>query len=170
MPAPAVSPKALASLIGAVCLTTVPSSCRTLEPDPEEPGVISRPVFALIDLDGDDRVSPAEMAKFKHREGLAEFDLNDDGKISLLEWKSAKPTARDSEASFRQLDRDNDSIITEEEAVLSISELPPFREGFRQMDANGDGHLHWEEYAAGDADSLNVNLFSTPPVPSPAPH
>ena len=57
--------------------------------------------------------------------------------------------------------------MTEEEAVLSITEVPAFREGFSRMDRNGDGYLHWEEYAAGDGTSLNVTLFSDAPLPTP---
>ena len=53
------------------------SSCRTLERDPPVAlGAIDQPTFALIDVDGDGRVSPSEMAKYKHAEGLAEIDLN----------------------------------------------------------------------------------------------
>jgi len=168
MSAFAFSPKAIASLTGAASLALSLSSCRTIEPEPEVPGLINQPTFALIDLDGDGKVSPKEMAKFKHQEGLAEFDLNNDKEISLEEWKAAKPSAPAGEETFLRLDRDGDGKVTEEEAVLSIIEVPAFREGFRAMDANGDGHLHWEEYAAGDGASLTVNLFSDGPVPPSA--
>lgn len=166
MSAFAFSPKAIVPFLGAVCLAVSLNSCRTIEPEPEEPGVINQPTFALIDLDGDGKVSPKEMAKFKHQEGLAEFDLDNDKQISLEEWKAAKPSAPAGEESFRRLDRDGDGKLTEEEAVLSIIEVPAFREGFRKMDSNGDGHLHWEEYAAGDGASLTVTLFSDA-TPSP---
>lgn len=169
MSAFAFPPKAIASLVGAACLATSFSSCRTIEPEPEEPGLINQPTFALIDLDGDGKVSPKEMAKYKHQEGLAEFDLDNDKQISLEEWKAAKPSAPAGEESFRRLDRDGDGKVTEEEAVLSIVEVPAFRDGFRAMDANGDGHLHWEEYAAGDGASLTVTLFSDAPAPTAAP-
>ena len=162
MPAPASFSQALASLVAAAPFFFLLSSCRTMEPAPEEPGMISQSVFALIDLDGDGKVSPLEMAKFKHQEGLAEFDLDNDKQISLEEWKAAKPSAPESAEGFHRLDRDGDGKVTEEEAVLSIIDFPSFRDGFRLMDANGDGHLHWEEYAAGDGASLNVTLFSSP--------
>jgi hypothetical protein len=168
MSAFAFTPKAIVSLTGAACLAMSLSSCRTIEPEPEVPGLINQPTFALIDLDGDGKVSPKEMAKFKHQEGLAEFDLDNDKQISLEEWKAAKPSAPAGEETFRRLDRDGDGKVTEEEAVLSIVEVPAFRDGFRAMDANGDGHLHWEEYAAGDGASLNVTLFSDAPPSPPA--
>jgi|GEM_PF-484510 len=169
MPAPAYLSKALTPLVGAAILSVVSPSCRTIEPDPEEPGVINQPAFALIDLDGDGKVSPTEMAKHKHQEGLAEFDLDNDKQISLEEWKAAKPSATDGEESFRRLDRDKDGKLTEDEAVLTITELTSYRDGFRKMDSNADGHLHWEEYAAGDPAVLNLSLFSAPPAsPSPA--
>lgn len=168
MSAFAFSPKAILPFLGGVCLAVSLNSCRTIEPEPEEPGLINQPTFALVDLDGDGKVSPKEMAKFKHQEGLAEFDLDNDKQISLEEWKAAKPSAPAGEETFRRLDRDGDGKVTEEEAVLSIIEVPAFREEFRKMDANGDGHLHWEEYAAGDGASLNVTLFSDAPPSPPA--
>jgi hypothetical protein len=167
MSAFAFIPKAIATLLGAACLAIFHPSCRTIEPDPEASGVVNQPTFALADLDGDGKVSPREMAKFKHQEGLAEFDLDDDKQISLEEWKAAKPSSPAGEESFRRLDRDSDGKVTEEEAVLFITEVPAFREAFSRMDRNGDGHLHWEEYAAGDGTSLNVTLFSDAPPPTP---
>ncbi len=154
--------------MGAMCLAITLCSCRTIEPDPEDPGLITQPTFALIDLDGDGKVSPGEMAKHKHREGLAEFDLDNDKQISLEEWKAAKPSAPVGAENFQLLDHDGDGKLTEDEAVLTITGLPSYREGFRKMDANGDGHLHWEEYAAGDGTSLDVNLFAEPPAPPTA--
>lgn len=167
MSAFAFIPKAIVTLLGAASLAIFHSSCRTIEPDPEASGVVNQPTFALADLDGDGKVSPREMAKFKHQEALAEFDLDDDKQISLEEWKVAKPSSPAGEESFRRLDRDSDGKVTEEEAVLSITEVPAFREGFSRMDRNGDGYLHWEEYAAGDGTSLNVTLFSDAPLPTP---
>jgi Ca2+-binding EF-hand superfamily protein len=162
MPAPASIFKALASLVAALPFFFLLSSCRTIEPAPEESGLIDQSTFALIDLDGDGKVSPVEMAKFKHREGLAEFDLDNDKEISLAEWKAAKPSAPDAAAGFHRLDRDASGKVTEDEAVLSIIEFSNYRDGFHLMDTNGDGHLHWEEYAAGDGASLDVTLFSNP--------
>jgi hypothetical protein len=162
--APATLSSALPSLAGVAYLALALSSCRTIEPDPEESAVIDQPGFALIDLDGDGKVSPPEMAKYKHQEGLAEFDLDNDKQISLEEWKSAKPSAVDSAESFHRLDRDDDGKVAEEEAVLAIIESPSYSEGFRRLDTNSDGHLLWEEYAAGDGTALDVALFADAPV------
>lgn len=167
MPATASLAQGCVPLVGAAFLSLFSSSCRTIEPDPEEPAVMDQATFALADLDGDGKVSLRELAKFKHREGLAEFDLDNNAKISLVEWQAAKPSAPDSAEIFNRLDRDRDGEITEEEAEVSIMESPAFREGFLRMDTNNDGHLHWEEYIAGDATSLNATLFSEPSVPPP---
>ncbi|NLT70496.1 MAG: hypothetical protein GXX91_07350 [Verrucomicrobiaceae bacterium] len=167
--------KGRVSLLGGAILSVLFSSCRTIEPEPEEPGVMDQATFALADLDGDGKVSQQEMAKFKHREGLAEFDLDSNQQISLSEWQAAKPSAPDTAEIFHRLDRDGDGEITEDEAVESILESAPFVEGFRLMDTNGDGHLHWEEYLAGDGASLNATLFSgapadqAPPAPQSPP-
>lgn len=172
MPATASLAKGRVSLLGGAILSVFFSSCRTIESEPEEPGVMDQATFALADLDGDGKVSQQEMAKFKHREGLAEFDLDNNQRISLSEWQAAKPSAPDTAEMFHHLDRDGDGEITEAEAVVSILESAPFVEAFRLMDTNGDGYLHWEEYLAGDAASLNVTLFSEAPADpaAPAPH
>lgn len=168
MPATASLAKGSVSLLGGAFLFVFFSACRTIEPDLEEPVVMDQATFALIDLDGDGKVSQQEMAKFKHQEGLAEFDLDNNNKISLAEWKAAKPSAPDSAEIFHRLDRDGDGQVTEAEAEVSIMESPAFSEGFRRMDTNGDEHLHWEEYNAGDGASLNVTLFSETPAPPTA--
>lgn len=164
MPATVSLAKGRVSLLGGAILSVLFSSCRTIEPEPEEPGVMDQATFALADLDGDGRVSQQEMAKFKHREGLAEFDLDSNQRISLGEWQAAKPSAPDTAEIFHRLDRDGDGEITEAEAVVSILESASFVEGFRLMDTNGDEHLHWEEYLAGDGAALNVTLFSEAPA------
>ena len=145
------------------------ASCKTIETEPEEAGLIDQPTFALIDLDNDGRVSPSEMAKHQHQEGLAEFDLNDDKQISAEEWKAAKPSTAANNDDFTRLDLNKDGKLNEDEAVLSITNHALYREAFKKMDTNGDGHLHWEEYVKGDRASLNVTLLSGPAVVPPAP-
>lgn len=157
------SPLAVTAVVAALL-----PACKTLESQPEEAALIDQPTFALIDLDNDGKVSPAEMAKHKHQEGLAEFDLDNDRQISTAEWTAAKPSSAASSESFTRLDLNKDGKLTEDEAVLSITGHAPYREAFKKMDANGDGHLHWEEYLHGDSESLNVTLFSMPPATPPA--
>ena len=141
------------------------SSCRTLERDPPVAlGAIDQPTFALIDVDGDGRVSPSEMAKYKHAEGLAEIDLDNDKRVSLSEWKTVRPVSPSEEALFARLDLNRDGYLDESEAVAHITAQEGYRAAFQKMDANGDGHLHWEEYAAGDASSLNVTLVPAKPA------
>jgi hypothetical protein len=142
-----------------VCLLA--PACRTLQPETGAAGQIDEPTFALIDRDGDGRVSPAEMAAFKHEEGLAEIDLDNDKRISLAEWRAARPSASPDDALFHRLDKNGDGFLTEEEGVAHILGQAPFLAAFKAMDANGDGHLHWEEYAAGKPETLEVTLFSS---------
>jgi hypothetical protein len=142
--------------------------CRTIQPDaPANPAAINQPTFALIDANADGKVSPAEMAAFKHEEGLAEVDLDNDKRVSLVEWKAARPSATSDDGTFARLDLNKDGFLSEEEAVAHITTQTAYQAAFKKMDANGDGHLHWEEYAAGDAASLNVTLTSGAPAPAP---
>lgn len=134
-------------------------ACRTLEPDPDEtPDGIDQATFATIDRDGDGKVSPREMAAFKHQEGLAEIDIDNDRRISTAEWKVARPSSADEDGLFSRLDLNRDGFLTEEEALADLLAQKAYLDGFRAMDGNGDGHLHWEEYAAGNPASLNLTL------------
>lgn len=137
----------------------LPVACRTLEPEPAAAVGIDQPTFALIDRDGDGLVSPEEMAAYKHEEGLAEIDLDNDKRISLAEWRAARPSAPDV-AAFHRFDRNRDGFIDESEAVAEILGQTGFPGAFSAMDANGDGRLHWEEYAVGRPETLDVTLRS----------
>lgn len=137
------------------------AGCRTLQTEtPANPAAIDQPTFALIDRNADGKVSPAEMAAYKHEEGLAEVDLDGDKRVSPAEWKAARPSTAGDDGVFAKLDLNKDGFLSEEEAVAHITGQPAYVAAFKKMDANGDGHLHWEEYAAGDPASLNVTLTS----------
>lgn len=159
-PAPPRPFPAFRLLPGAAALLAL-AGCRTLQPEPPaNPAAIDQPTFALIDRNGDGKVSPAEMAAFKHEEGLAEVDLDGDKRVSPVEWKAARPSAPQDDGTFAKLDLNKDGFLSEEEAVAHITTQPAYVAAFKKMDANGDGHLHWEEYAAGDPASLNITLAS----------
>ena len=137
------------------------SACRTLEKEvPLVPGAINQPTFALIDADADGKISPTEMAAYKHEEGLAEVDLDGDKRVSAEEWKAARPTSSVDDGTFAKFDLNGDGFLSKEEAVTHLAHRADYRAAFGKMDTNGDGHLHWEQYAAGDAASLNVTFFS----------
>lgn len=142
------------------------AACRTLgpEPEPDSPVTgINQPAFALIDTDGDGKVSPREMAAYKHQEGLAEVDLDNDKRISAAEWKAARPSAPANDPAFTRLDLNRDGFLSEDEAVTELVAQPAYQNAFKAMDRNRDGHLHWEEYAAGDGASLDLTLFGPAP-------
>lgn len=155
MQTPTVS---LIPLAAALATAMLAPACKTLDNDAEAPtGLIDQATFAVIDTDADGKVSLREMAVHKHREGLAELDLDNDKRISAEEWKAARPAASD-DGTFARLDRNGDRFITEEEAVADLTEQQAFKEAFARMDLDRDGKLTWEEYAAGDASSLDVTL------------
>lgn len=151
----------ICSFAAGLAVISLFAGCRTIQPEPPaNPAAIDQPTFALIDANADGKVSPAEMASFKHEEGLAEVDLDNDKRASLVEWKAARPSATTDDGIFAKLDLNKDGFISEEEAVTHITAQSAYQAAFKKMDANGDGFLHWEEYAAGDAASLNVTLIS----------
>ncbi len=143
----------LAASLFAGCRTTPPQSF-------SDPAAVDQPTFALIDVNGDGKLSPAEMAAFQHEEGLAEVDLDNDKRVSLVEWKAVRPSATGDGGTFEVLDLNQDGHLSGEEAIAHITAQASYQTAFREMDTDGDGHLHWEEYAAGNAASLNVTLAS----------
>ncbi|HRQ88988.1 MAG TPA: EF-hand domain-containing protein [Bacteroidia bacterium] len=149
----------LLPLAAALATAALASACKTLdnETSAAPTGLIDQATFAVIDTDADGKVSLREMAVHKHREGLAELDLDNDKRISAEEWKAARPSAS-GDGSFARLDRNGDRFITEEEAVADLIEQQAFKEAFAKMDLDRDGKLTWEEYAVGDASSLDVTL------------
>lgn len=164
------------SLTGLILVVGLLPACKTLETDAVPMSSIDQATFALIDLDQDGKVSLEEMAKHKHQEGISEFDLDNDRQISAAEWTAAKPSDPATAEHFKILDINQDGKIAEDEAVLYIGDQLSFREAFKKMDLNGDRHLHWEEYAKGKPETLNITLFSakppvrkTPSTPDPAP-
>jgi hypothetical protein len=132
-------------------------SCQTMDTSNGE-GALDQAGFALIDMDGDGKVSLPEMAKYKHREGLAEVDTDDDKVISISEWNAAKPSDAANGGHFQQLDSNGDDRITEEEAVQYILTHSTFPDAFKAIDRDADGFLLWEEYSAGDPSTLDVTL------------
>lgn len=146
----------------AICLLSL-GSCRTLNDTGEEPVAFNQADFATADLDDNGQLSKTELAKHHHREALAEFDLDNDGKISASEWASARPSAGENDPHFNALDKDKDGTIGEDEAILFITEHVSYGNMFKELDENGDFNLHWEEIDAGEPSSLNVTLFSFHP-------
>lgn len=139
------------------------SGCRTLEEGEGKAGRFDQAMFAAADTDGDGKLSKPELALHQHREALAEIDLDDDSQISAAEWAAAKPSAGENDQHFKQLDKNNDGKVAEDEAVSFITEDVEFGDSFQKLDTNGDSHLHWEEIEAGSSAELNETLFSTPP-------
>lgn len=140
--------------------------CRSVAPETSMAPMLDQAAFAGVDGDASGGLSLRELALHKHREGLAEVDLDNDQRISLQEWKTARPTATDSETAFARIDRDGDGSISADEAADFITAVPGFRDAFAKMDGNHDQQITWEEYAAGDAASLEISLF---PAPAPLP-
>ena len=135
------------------------TSCQTMDSKSDE-GVMDQASYALVDIDGDGRVSLSDLAKYKHREGLAEVDTDGDKAISILEWKAAKPSDPANDEQFHRLDKNDDKQIEEKEAVEFLLTHSTFPDAFKVMERNADGFLLWEEYSVGDPSTLDVMLFA----------
>lgn len=73
----------------------------------------NRQLFAQLDADHNGQLSPAEFAKVEAptppvngQPVIAQLDLNKDGKVSLVEYRTAKL------ASFDRIDTDKDGVVT----------------------------------------------------------
>ena len=145
------------SLVVLFLLAFLPG-CQTMES--ENTPAMDQPTFAIADQNEDGKLSKTELAEHKHQEALAEFDLNNDNLISAEEWASAKPSAGENDEHFNQLDKNGDGNVTKDEAVLFVTEHVSFSDIFEDLDKNSDDHLHWEEFAEAEPDSVNITLFS----------
>ncbi|MDF1824636.1 MAG: EF-hand domain-containing protein [Verrucomicrobiales bacterium] len=150
------------SLILSVMLSAL-SACRTLEDQTVASAKMTRATFAIADSNSDGKLSKTELAEHKHSEALAEFDLDNDGKISSTEWAAARPSAGENDPYFNAVDKNGDGSITQDEAILFISEHVSFGNMFEDVDKNGDFSLHWKEIDEAAPSSLNVTLFSFHP-------
>lgn len=138
------------------------SGCRTTG-NGDAQSAFDQAAFASADTDGNGRLTEHELALHKHREALAEFDLDDDNHISAAEWAAARPDAGEQDEHFNKLDKNSDGKISEEEGVQFITEHVSFGDMFKKYDANGDYHLHWEEIDEGAPTEMNITLFSLHP-------
>ncbi len=138
------------------------TGCVTTEEEMAEGRALDQAAFGRADHDGDGKVSKSELARHMHREALAEFDLNNDNFISNEEWRVTHQNPELTDEHFNRLDKDGDGRVGEDEAVKFITEHVSFGDAFKELDQNGDLHLHWEEYADGEEGILNISLFSIP--------
>jgi Ca2+-binding EF-hand superfamily protein len=146
----------------ALFLMVVLPGCRTIENE-EAQNTFDQAAFASADTDGNGRLTEHELALHKHREALAEFDLDSDNHISAAEWAAARPGAGEQDEHFNKLDKNSDGTVSKQESVLFITEHVSFGDMFKKYDANGDYHLHWEEIDEGAPTEMNITLFSLHP-------
>ncbi len=135
-------------------------ACRTVEEGAGVPQGLDRAAFAKADADEDGALSPEELARYLHREALAEFDLSGDGLITAEEWALAKPSAGENDPLFREIDANGDGHIAEEEAVAYLMGLEGFLQAFERLDRDGDGKLDWREVKSAEPEVWQIGIFS----------
>lgn len=106
----------------ALFLVVVLPGCRTIENE-EAQNTFDQAAFASADTDGNGRLTEHELALHKHREALAEFDLDNDNHISAAEWAAARPGADEQDEHFNKLDKNSDGTVSEQESVLFITSI-----------------------------------------------
>lgn len=137
-------------------------SCRTVG-DEDVVGAFDEAAFVSADSDADGRLTSHELALHKHREALAEFDLDNDNRISQSEWAAAYPDAASRDEHFNRLDKNGDGHVSEDEGALFITEHIDYSDRFKKLDSNNDFYLHWEEIDEASPSELNITLFSLHP-------
>lgn len=128
-------------VVALVSVITFAAGCAT-RPKYEAKARDVQELFKKADTDGDGRVSRAEFANFMIEEAFNNFDQNEDGFVTLDEFKAAGGT----EADFRRINRSGTGKITLAEAKTSRTILERMTTPFDEADLNGDGYVTWEEF------------------------
>jgi Ca2+-binding EF-hand superfamily protein len=125
------------------------SSAAVLATDPKGKPALSE--FDGMDANRDGRISAAEHAAGA-RKMFRAMDANRDGKVTAGEMDAAytKVTGKKADdlsaaEKIKLVDRDGDGVLTASEHDAAVKEM------FRKMDADRDGYLSKDEWAAGHA-------------------
>ncbi|MEX2578068.1 MAG: hypothetical protein WD342_03340 [Verrucomicrobiales bacterium] len=153
--------KSIARTAVPVLIASLLAGCITTEEEEQlGPSGLDPAAFGRADEDDDGGLSRQEFARHMHREALAEFDLDDNQRISSEEWAVTRQDPQADGELFKRLDKNGDGEVEEAEAVEFITAHAGFQEAFRALDRDGDDGLQWEEYAVGEPGTLSFTLFS----------
>lgn len=139
--------------------------CQTVDQPASTPSpyLDHKPHFQKADANRDGKLNRHEIAMHHHREELQKYDLDRDNRISQAEWESAHPSLADRDEHFNKVDKNSDGHISDNEALLFITEHVSFSDPFIKHDLDGDSQLHWKEIDEGAPAELRVTLFSIHP-------
>ncbi|MEM7699152.1 MAG: hypothetical protein AAF236_12195 [Verrucomicrobiota bacterium] len=120
-----------------------------------------------VDLEAADQnedgvLSQRERFLQSHREQLKIYDLNDDKRISEEEWRAANEDARERDAQFYLIDKDENGQIDSDEAVRFLVERVSI--GKTYVDVTEEANLDEAEKIILDAapSEVRVTVFSIP--------
>ena len=116
------------------------------------------------DTDGDGKLSLTEYQTQMHTRFMR-ADKNGDGKLSLDEWLARPAAAKakgDPSAQFKRLDTNSDGFLDTAEIDLLA------KRRFEMIDANHDGAISDEEWAARPKNATTNNADSGPADEEPS--
>lgn len=119
-------------------LVAATAACGSIVPRP------ARPTSAVLDTDGDGRVSHDEFLAWMTREGFAHVDVDRNGSISWDEWREFD-TSFDARRNFEALDTDRDERISPAEWSCNLGTSGVALRIFASLDVDRDDLLSASE-------------------------
>ena len=117
------------------------------------------PAFSILDGDHDGNISRVEYSQAALRRVFEKLDVNGNQVITIDEWKSAD-TSPTSEADFQSLDEDGDGQVTVVEFLSRAWGHSNLDAMFGELDKDGDSLISQNEWANSPTTTPALKIFS----------